>query len=60
MRDNILKAKWMTHNTKITINVRNVDNVVYRMFRGRCVELNKTTGEAMTEAIEIWLNKHKM
>lgn len=48
----------MTHNMKATINVRNVDNVVYRMFRGRCVELNKTTGEAMTEAIEIWLNKY--
>jgi hypothetical protein len=57
MRDNILKA---TYNMKITINIRNVDNTVYRRFRGRCVELNKTTGDAMTEAIEIWLNKYKM
>lgn len=43
---------------KITINVRNVDNIVYRKFRKRCAGLHKTTGEAMTEAIEIWLNKH--
>lgn len=42
-----------------TINVRNVDDAVYRKFRGKCAELNKPTGEAVTEALEIWLKKYE-
>ncbi len=42
-----------------TINIRNVNNAVYRKFRGKCAELNKSTGKAMTEALEMWLRKNE-
>lgn len=42
-----------------TINVRNVNYAVYRKFRGKCAELDKPTGEAVTEAIEMWLEKYE-
>ncbi len=41
-----------------TINVRNVDEAVYRKFRGKCAELNMPTGKAITEALEMWLEKY--
>ncbi len=43
---------------EITINVRNVEDAVYRKFRGKCAELNIPTGQALTDALEMWLEKH--
>lgn len=41
---------------EITKTIRALDSEAYRAFRAKAVELGYTTGEAMTEAMRIWLN----
>lgn len=41
---------------EITKTIRALDSEAYRSFRAKAVELGYTTGEAMTEAMRIWLN----
>lgn len=40
----------------ITKTIRALDSDAYRTFRSKAVELGYTTGQAMTEAMRIWLN----
>jgi hypothetical protein len=44
---------------KITQTIRNLDEEIYRKVRGKCAELNISTGKAVTEALKMWLNKKK-
>ncbi len=44
---------------KTTQTIRNIDEEIYRKVRGKCAELNISTGEAVTEAMKMWLNKKK-
>lgn len=41
---------------QITKTIRAVDADAYRAFRSKAVELGYTTGQALTEAMRIWLN----
>jgi hypothetical protein len=41
----------------ISTTIRDIDEDLYRKFRAACVEKNIKTGEAVTEAIKIWLEK---
>jgi hypothetical protein len=41
---------------EITKTIRSLDADAYRTFRAKAVELGYTTGEAMSEAMRIWLN----
>jgi len=41
---------------EITKTVRALDADAYRTFRAKAVELGYTTGQAMSEAMRIWLN----
>ncbi len=45
---------------KTTQTIRNIDEEIYRKVRGKCAELNISTGEAVTEAMKMWLNKKKI
>lgn len=38
-----------------SITVKGVDQKVYTEFRSRAVGLGKSTGEALTEAMRMWL-----
>lgn len=40
----------------ITKTVRSLDADAYRVFRSKAVELGMTTGEALTEAMRLWVN----
>ena len=41
----------------ISTTIRDIDEELYRKFRATCVEKNIKTGEAITEAIQLWLDK---
>ncbi|MCK5581360.1 MAG: hypothetical protein KAJ18_08820 [Candidatus Omnitrophica bacterium] len=41
----------------ISRNIRDIDEDLYRKFRAACVEKNIKTGEAITEALTLWLVK---
>jgi len=41
----------------ISTTIRDIDEDLYRKFRATCVEKNIKTGEAVTEAIQLWLEK---
>lgn len=41
---------------EMTKTVRSLDAEAYRVFRAKAVELGYTTGEAMTEAMRMWVN----
>lgn len=41
---------------EMTKTVRALDAEVYRAFRAKAVELGYSTGDAMTEAMRIWVN----
>lgn len=41
---------------EITKTIRALDSDAYRAFRAKAVELGYTTGQAMTEAMRVWLN----
>lgn len=43
--------------TRTEINVRNVDEIVWRKFRGRCALLNKPTGQELTSALIDYLER---
>ena len=40
----------------ITKTVRALDSDAYRAFRSKAVELGYTTGQALTEAMRMWVN----
>lgn len=40
----------------MTKTVRSIDTEAYRAFRAKAVELGYTTGQAMTEAMRLWVN----
>lgn len=40
----------------MTKTVRSLDVDTYRAFRAKAVELGFSTGQAMTEAMQVWLN----
>jgi hypothetical protein len=44
---------WMPLMTK---TVRSVDAEAYRAFRAKAVELGCSTGEALSEAMRLWVN----
>jgi plasmid stability protein len=44
---------------KTSQTIRNLDEEVYRKFRGKCAELNTSTGDAVTEAMKMWLEAKK-
>jgi hypothetical protein len=39
----------------ISTTIRDINEDLYRKFRAACVEKNIKTGEAITEAIQLWL-----
>lgn len=41
----------------ISTTVRDLDEELYRKFRAACVEKNIKTGEALNQAIRLWLEK---
>lgn len=41
----------------ISTTIREIDETLYRKFRGKCVEKNINTGKAISEAIQLWLDK---
>lgn len=41
---------------EITKTIRALDAESYRAFRAKAVELGYTTGQAMSEAMRVWLN----
>lgn len=41
---------------EITKTIRALDSEAYRAFRAKAVELGFTTGQAMTEAMRVWVN----
>lgn len=41
----------------ISTTIRDINEELYRKFRAACVEKNINTGEAITEAIRLWLEK---
>ncbi len=45
---------------KTTQTIRNIDEETYRKVRGKCAELNISTGDAVTEAMKIWLQKKQI
>ncbi len=45
----------MVNILKTTQTIRNIDEEIYRKVRGKCGELNISTGDAVTEALKMWL-----
>lgn len=41
----------------ISTTIKDIDEALYRKFRAKCVEKNIKTGDAITEAIRLWLEK---
>jgi len=41
----------------ISTTIRDIDESLYRKFRAACVEKNMKTGDAINEAIRLWLKK---
>jgi hypothetical protein len=41
----------------ISTTIRDIDENLYRKFRAACVEKNIKTGEAIAEAMRLWLEK---
>ena len=41
-----------------TQTIRGIDEKVYREFRAQCVRLGKKTGDAITEAMKLWLKSN--
>jgi len=41
----------------ISTTIRDIDESLYRKFRAACVENKMKTGDAINEAIRLWLKK---
>ncbi len=43
----------------ISTTIKDIDEPLYRKFRAKCVEKNIKTGDAINQAIRLWLEKQK-
>ena len=48
--------RFGTRMGEITKTIRALDSDAYRTFRAKAVELGYTTGQALNEAMRMWLN----
>ncbi len=43
----------------ISTTIKDIDEPLYRKFRAKCVEKNIKTGDAINQAIRLWLEKQQ-
>ncbi len=50
-------AKLHNKTTSNVLVVRKIDNDVYKRFKQKAIEENKTIGEAINQAMDYWIKK---